>query len=195
MSIFSILSTHPDCCWQGATGSASSSQEKDVQKRPPASPATARVVAQEAHVAGQTPIKSPAPKKSKVDSGSTKVDAYVENLMSKSNSPVAPPMDLTEEVVERELATPKSLEKEFQEAERLQATPEKKVDGDSVPWLKNIYGRKYSQVTISIENQHVSSLCIPNEAMDESKMNQPAMSEASLSALHYKLPMMGGHRI
>jgi len=86
-----------------------------VQKRPPASPACSR--ARVPVVAGQTPIKSPEQKKTKVvHGGSERVNAHVEDMLANSESPMAPHMNITDDILDRELPEPKSLEKAFEKA-------------------------------------------------------------------------------
>ena len=97
-----------------------------VQKRPPASPACSR--ARVPVVAGQTPIKSPEQKKTKVvHGGSERVNAHVEDLLANSESPMAPHMNLTDDILDRELPEPKSLEKVFDKA--VDGTPHDLDDG------------------------------------------------------------------
>ena len=117
--------------YQG-TSAASNITAPVVQKRPPASPACSH--ARVPVVAGQTPIKSPEQKKTKVvHGGSERVNAHVEDMLAKSESPMAPYMNLTDDMLDRELPEPKSLEKAFENA--VDGKPPHDLDDGHAPCL------------------------------------------------------------
>ena len=103
-------------------------------KRPPASPATAGAgcgrtsdAEGSAHKVGNTPIRSPDPKKARTDElddaqPTDALDAHVETLLSSASSPMAPPMNLTQDVLERETPEPLSLEDAFDETMEVAAS-------------------------------------------------------------------------
>lgn len=91
-------------------------------KRAPASPATGgagygRSSGSEAMtVVEGTPIRSPDAKKARTTDPlvpTDPVDAHVESLLSSSSSPMPPPMNVTQDVLEREMPEPRSLEDAF----------------------------------------------------------------------------------
>ena len=101
----SVPATFPNQGIGAAALPASKPAEKP--KRPPASPATGSKKLPV--VKGQTPVKSPPTKKNKVD----RVESYVDEVLSKSNSPMAPPTNVSEDLLDREDPTPIALESTF----------------------------------------------------------------------------------
>lgn len=116
--------------------SRSSSVPPASHKRPPASPALGRGAVPEIPVAGQTPVKSPETKKTKVDTSEpTQVEQTDEDLVADAaSSPVGPDMNLTEEFLQREQPEPKCLDKAF-EATQVQEDMDTNADDQTASRL------------------------------------------------------------
>ena len=90
---------------------------KPVQKRAPASPATGRDTLPP--VEPSPPIKSPDLKKQRMEPNgpNARVEAYVQDVISKAESPMAPMMDLQEDDLDWVHPTPKKLDEQLEAAE------------------------------------------------------------------------------
>lgn len=87
-------------------------KDAEKTKRPQASPARVEGPPKIPTVKGDTPVKSPLLKKSKteiMEGSQEKVNAYVDEMLTKSTSPMAPPYDISVEYIEREHPKPAEL--------------------------------------------------------------------------------------